>query len=280
MAKKKKTLSKQERVHMLFKNISRLNKIIGTQGNQVMGIDPGRTSPGIAFEGMAGGNGMKKFTKNTKLKGFGKVLEVESWMLFHLKGNTPGLAMMEDYAFDSEWGREKAGEMGGVIKRQLWIRSLPVLTVAPQSIKAFIGVMRKEEIMKEVLRKYNINTSKSDEADAVVLVKMGLGIIEIIRAGMNIADDEERKRFEANPHTYTALSKQEGKTLVNLLISRGEETYEFSRCKKETRKAKGKQKQIKDSKNTDKNSNSETQGGTTGDTPKCAKCGFTIFFCS
>ena len=248
MAKKKKAPGKQERVNTLFDNISTLSKIIGEESNWVMGIDPGRTSPGIAFQVMHADSQkpiVEKFSINTKLKGFGKVIEVESWFLQHIQMKHPGFIVMEDYSFDSEYGREKAGEMGGVLKRAIWLRSIPLITVAPQSDKAFIGVMKKEEIMKEVLRKWLIDTSKSDEADAIVLAKIGAGIAKLVRAGIMIADNDERKEFEASAHKFVSLEQQEAKTLVNLLINRGDTVYEYARGKEKAREAQRKQKQTK-----------------------------------
>jgi hypothetical protein len=252
--KKKKTLGKQERFDTFFRNLSILSKIIGIDGNLVMGIDPGRKSPGIAFRTMGEEGKVEKFSTNTKLKGFGKVIEVESWFLQHLSRKRPGLIMMEDYAFDSEFGREKAGEMGGVIKRNIWIQGIPLIMVAPQSLKAFIGVMRKEEIMKEVLRKWEIDTKKSDEADAVVLVKMGVGIVKIVHCGMMLATEDEKKKFLSAPNGFVNLSQQEAKTLINLIIARGDTAHEFARGKKKARKTQGKQKQTKGGKNPNKNS--------------------------
>lgn len=249
MAKKKKVPGKQERVDILFNNISTLSKIIGEKGNWVMGVDPGRTSPGIAFQTMNIDSNkpiVEKFSINTKLKGFGKVIEVESWLLQHVQRRSPGLIMMEDYSFDSEYGREKAGEMGGVLKRAIWLRGIPLFTVAPQSVKAFIGVMRKEEIMKEVLRKWLIDTSKSDEADAIVLAKMGAGIAKLVRAGIMIADNDSRKLFEVSAHKFVTLEQQEAKTLVNLLITRGDKVYEYARGKEKAREAQRKQEQPKE----------------------------------
>ena len=213
-----------------------------------MGIDPGRTSPGIAFEVMyadSQDSTVETFSINTKLKGFGKVIEVESWFLQHLQTKRPGFIVMEDYSFDSEFGREKAGEMGGVLKRNIWLRGIPLITVAPQSVKAFIGVMRKEEIMKEVLRKWGIDTKKSDEADAVVLAKIGAGLAKMVRAGTMIATNDERKAFESSANHFVNMGPKEAVTLINLLINRGDTVYEFARGKEKARKAQGKQEQTK-----------------------------------
>ena len=237
---KKKSLNKEERVNRLFDNINSLSKTIKSTKNIVMGIDPGRTSPGLAFATINDDKNIEKFTINTKLNGFGKVIEVESWMMNHVSTYPPAIVLMEDYAFDSEWGREKAGEMVGVIKRRLWLQEIPLISVAPQSLKAFIGAMKKEEIMKEVLKRYGIDTSKSDEADAVVLAKMGIGINKIIQCGMTLANQDDKKVFENAAYKFINLTHNEAKTLINILIMRGEEANEFARGKEKARKTKGK----------------------------------------
>jgi hypothetical protein len=164
---------------------------------------------------------------------------------------------MEDYSFASEWGREKAGEMGGVIKRMIWLKEIPLISVAPQSLKAFIGVMKKDEIMKEVFKKWKIDTNNSDEADAIVLAKMGIEIIKFIKHGMTIASQEEQKTFESTAYKSVGLKKNEAKTVINLLVTKGGETYEFAKGKERARKAQGKQKQTKRIKDSGSNSNNQ-----------------------
>jgi Holliday junction resolvasome RuvABC endonuclease subunit len=230
----KKRLLKEDRTELLFKNASRLRKALDKKRDigMMMGLDPGRNKPGIALQTMSLDNNKKPVTIThsitTRCKGFSKVMEVEAWVGAELDSSEPLLVMMEDYSFGSEFGREKAGEMHGAIMRLIWKAGVPLIKVAPSQIKSFIGAMDKDHIMKEVLRKYEIDTKSSDEADAVVLVKIGDAIVRIMNTMSSITEFDDQKKFEANPHRYCNLVQKEAKIAVNLLIEKGETAIEFA----------------------------------------------------
>jgi Holliday junction resolvasome RuvABC endonuclease subunit len=236
MARKKKAMSKEERTTALFKNIKLLDGTKDFTSSYILAIDPGRTQPGMVTL-----NPINSHNRNLeiqslrpKLKGFSKVIEVEIWVRDMIKSfkdrHMPLVCFMEDYSFESEFGREKAGEMQGVILRLLWYNEIPVFKIAPSQVKAFIGVTSKELIIKEVLRKYKIDTKNSDEADAVVLGMMGIAVRRIVVDGMNI-DEKDRGKFETHPHRFSGINEKEAKTASRVIMMKGEEAHGFARGK-------------------------------------------------
>jgi len=226
---KKKVPNKAERVERLFRALELFNE--HTSGC-IVGIDPGRVSPGIAI--VRSGE-IEHLNYKTKATGFGKVMEVEIFVKTVLAGVDIAYVLMEDYAYQSEWNREAMGEMGGIIMRYFWRRRVPVLKVAPVQIKNFIGAGSKDQIMKEVLRKWKINTETSDEADATVLSKIGLLAYNIVKwYARNPLDEKQKSEFESKPHKFIKATQVEAGIVNRILISRGEEAYGFAQNRKET----------------------------------------------
>jgi len=235
MPKKQKKLLKDERTDLLFKNMANLRSVFEqhTGVKSIMGIDPGRDKPGVAVDiARLGDSGRvpqaQTYSTRTKSTGFAKVIEVESWAHSLMTETNPMIIVMEDYSFGSEYGREKAGEMQGVIMRFIWLKGVPLLKAAPQQIKAFIGAVDKDHIMKDVLRKYKIDTKSSDEADAVVLAKIGQAIITIMNVSATIQDPAEQKKFEGSPHKHCGLTQKEARIALNVLIDKGQKAIEFA----------------------------------------------------
>lgn len=90
------------------------------------------------------------------------------------------LAVIEGYAFGIRNGRSfSIGELGGVIKATLCNNYIPYYVVSPPSLKKFItgkGRCDKNEIMKEVYKKWNVDLKSEHENDAYGLARIGLEI--------------------------------------------------------------------------------------------------------
>jgi Holliday junction resolvasome RuvABC endonuclease subunit len=80
----------------------------------------------------------------------------------------------------AKWGREQAGELGGVIKVMLYehqyIRD-NIIIVPPANLKNFVGCKGnapKEDVKLAVFQQYNVDFKghKNDEADAYVLAQI------------------------------------------------------------------------------------------------------------
>jgi Holliday junction resolvasome RuvABC endonuclease subunit len=120
----------------------------------------------------------------TKSKGPVRLAEIEDWLISVL-GAWPMIehVVMENYSPGSKFGREKAGELGGLVKKTLYQRipgeaGFPTL-MAPSSLKLFVtgsGKSDKDQITKEVLRKWGFDAPNNDVADAYGLAKVAQAI--------------------------------------------------------------------------------------------------------
>ena len=164
--------NKEERVILLRQNSHRLYRLLRDRPGVIIGLDLARGQTGRAINSLR----RKKtalFSHKTKNKGFAKVIEIEVWLRENLDRKKIKLAMIEDYSYGSQQGREAAGEIGGVVRRYLWMRGIPTIPIEPGTIKAFIGARDKSLILKEVYKQFRVDADNDDEADAFVLVKLG-----------------------------------------------------------------------------------------------------------
>ena len=92
----------------------------------------------------------------------------------------PEIAVIEGYAFGIRHGMSfSIGELGGIIKKNLFESDISYYTVAPPSLKKFItgkGRCDKNEIMKEVYKKWNVDLKTEHQNDAYGLARIGLEI--------------------------------------------------------------------------------------------------------
>lgn len=92
------------------------------------------------------------------------------------------LILFEDLSFGSNdpSAQERAG-LAYIIRRELWLRrrETPYILVAPSALKKFVtgkGNAKKELMMLEVFKRFGIDTSDNNIADAVGLMHIGLAI--------------------------------------------------------------------------------------------------------
>ena len=192
----------------------------------IYGIDPARGSTGYAIRKKGGE--IKTGAIVPKTYGFSKAMVVRS-NLNVLIGQKRPLLALEGYAHNARFGREKAGELGGLIRSVLYIKKVPLLIVAPLTIKAWIKAKKKEHIMLEILDKYGIKIANQDAADAFVLQEIGHKFILMARsvASREFEDAEEIRLFLKNSiykNDFKGLDKlfkyQEAQ-LFRLILSQG-----------------------------------------------------------
>jgi crossover junction endodeoxyribonuclease RuvC len=90
------------------------------------------------------------------------------------------LIFIEQYAFSASGQVTRIAELGGILRYSLFYRvGLPfnrLFEVSPPTLKKFIlgkGSGKKEQIIKEVYKRYGYDAKFSDEADAICLAKIG-----------------------------------------------------------------------------------------------------------
>lgn len=87
------------------------------------------------------------------------------------------LVVMEGYANAAKFGREMAGELGGVVKvATLEVIGHPPLIVPPTSLKKFVtgsGAAKKNTVIAHVFRQWGVMFSDDNQADAYALERFG-----------------------------------------------------------------------------------------------------------
>jgi len=104
--------------------------------------------------------------------GFSRLIHIESEIKGILEKNSP-FVVLEGYAMNATWGRETAGELGGIVRRVLYFKKLPMILVSPLSVKAWIKAKKKSQIMLEILDQHKVKISNEDQADAFLLADIG-----------------------------------------------------------------------------------------------------------
>lgn len=137
----------------------------------IIGLDLSLTSTGIATE-------KGTFTIKSKLKGVQRLDEI--WRLTQscLLDFEEPYVVIEGYAFQKQGSHCHAqGELGGVIRYELFQRKTPFVEVPPTVRSMFAtgrGNAGKAEVVSNVTARSGLIFSTDDEADAWVLREMGM----------------------------------------------------------------------------------------------------------
>lgn len=140
----------------------------------VMGLDLSYTSTGIAI--FDGGRMLSRALQGKALRGSER-LE----FFFDFIGDLavrwqPQLVVIEDYAFDAKFGREQAGELGGVVKLTLHRAGINYVTASSSQLKKFatgVGNCDKSIVGRELYKRYGVDAQGNDETDACGLALLG-----------------------------------------------------------------------------------------------------------
>ena len=157
-------------------------KADGTHETIVKKFDPKKCGPGVTRLGLIGswlGNEIRRHEDD-------EIIE-------HV--------CMEGYAAGASFGREKAGELGAVVKMALYeSRGIFPTIVAPTSLKKYIlgkGVGGKNEILLGCYKKYGVDFHDDNAADSYGLAR----IAEAIHTGKTQFAYEREVISKLTPHT-------------------------------------------------------------------------------
>ena len=94
-----------------------------------------------------------------------------------LAANGSGLhVFIEGYAFGSFANRERLGELGGIVKTALLRNGFEYQLLTVTQVRKFVcgkGNARKDLVMQSLLKRYALDITQNDMADAVALAKTG-----------------------------------------------------------------------------------------------------------
>lgn len=195
------------------------------RGGHVLGIDPGRGCTGFAYRI---NKKIKTGSVIPKTYGFSKAIRIDRALTKLLDGRKP-LVALEGYAHNARFGREKAGELGGLIRRVLYYRKRPLVIIAPNTVKSWIKAGKKENIMLEILDKYGVKITNQDAADAFVMQEIGWNMWLMARAvAASEIKDADNVRLYLKNYDYKnfhldleKLLRHQEQTLFRLINSQG-----------------------------------------------------------
>lgn len=111
--------------------------------------------------------------------GFDRVYAATLWLKSLLDAHTPDIVVIEGYAYGNQFTIVTLVELGTALRMALHVRGYSWYTCPPTVLKKFVcgkGTVKKEQILLEVYKHWNIAFSSSDEADSFGLAMMGLSL--------------------------------------------------------------------------------------------------------
>jgi crossover junction endodeoxyribonuclease RuvC len=145
---------------------------------RVLAIDPSLASLGYAYTLDGGKTSFTGTVKAGKLKGAPRLLHVHARITEIICQVQPALVSYEGYSMGKirPYALDRA-ELGGLIKKELYDRKIPILLVPPTSLKLYAtgkGNADKPEVMAQMGASRGVDFTSDDEADAYGLLLMGL----------------------------------------------------------------------------------------------------------
>jgi Holliday junction resolvasome RuvABC endonuclease subunit len=141
---------------------------------KIMGLDLSLTSTGISIDG-------ETFVVASKEKGPARLIEVSRTVVSLALSRKVELVVIEGYSFASRNSQAHSiGELGGVVRVQLYANQIPYVEVPPTCRAKFAtgrGNASKNDVISAISAKTGIvwsGAGSDDECDAWVLEEMGL----------------------------------------------------------------------------------------------------------
>jgi crossover junction endodeoxyribonuclease RuvC len=94
-------------------------------------------------------------------------------------GDQTVLVGIEHYAMGAKFGREAAGELGGVLRVMMYENSCEYIEIAPMQLKQFAtgkGTAQKDHVLMAVYKKWGMEFRTNDEADAFVAAQIARAV--------------------------------------------------------------------------------------------------------
>ena len=142
--------------------------------SRIIGLDLSLTDTGLC---RLYDEGHQTHSFKSKKKDIERLIEIKDNIYDRLYSFDIDLIVIEGYGFSSQRGHS-LGELGGVVKVMLKENypNTPILLVPPTVLKKFItgkGNGDKSLMLLHIYKKYNVEFSNHNEADAFALAKFG-----------------------------------------------------------------------------------------------------------
>lgn len=192
---------------------------------EILSIDPSTNSTGWAYHDKKGIITFGVIKADTY--GFSRLINIEKTIKEIIGDRTP-FCVVEGYSFNSKFGREKAGEVGAMVRRPLWYKRRPLMEIPPQTLKSWIKAKTKDTIMLEILDKFGVKIDQNDAADAFVLQDIGYSMVLLVKdvCSKKISNPEDVRIYfkEESYKEVKGLKKMfryQAGSLFNLIQSSG-----------------------------------------------------------
>jgi crossover junction endodeoxyribonuclease RuvC len=146
------------------------------------GIDPSLTATAVAIIDN-GGKLVQSDVISFKWDGPKRLAGIRDLTLRLLRNQCPAsldcTICIEHYAMGCKFGRESAGELGGVLRVMLYENDYNYYEIPPLRLKQFAtgkATAEKDHILMAVYKKWGIEFQKNDEADAFILAQIARAI--------------------------------------------------------------------------------------------------------
>ncbi|MBS7812319.1 crossover junction endodeoxyribonuclease RuvC [Roseococcus pinisoli] len=153
----------------------------GAQTTSIMGLDGSATSTGITIFSR-NGSLLATYRLQPKINGAARLREIHEAFRVLLTKHAVGLVILEGYAYGNVNTLATLAEVGGVLRLAMAMYGVPYLSVSPNSLKQFAtgkANAKKEEVMKDVYKRWGFDSPGNDIADAYVLGRVGLCLLEL-----------------------------------------------------------------------------------------------------
>jgi crossover junction endodeoxyribonuclease RuvC len=167
----------------------------------ILGIDASLTGTGVVLLSDNVKDHRRIESKNTGVK---RLIEIEDILKNIVDAVPIDLVVIEDYAYSKGNQAHQVGELGGVIRRMLFKKMQKWIVVAPSQVKKFAtgkGNANKDLVLMNVYKKWGVEFSSSDEADAFVLAKIGQALLggneDLTKYQAEVIDELRKKYKEA-----------------------------------------------------------------------------------
>ena len=146
----------------------------------IVGLDLSLRKTGVVV--LSDGLIKEQYVISFKMKGEERLYAIYLEIKKILDGSSDDLICVEDYAMAIKGGRSfSIGELGGVVKTfNIYKEGYRYRLVAPSLVKKFAtgrGNSKKNVMLKEVYKRWNIDFDDDDLCDAFVLAKIGEAIL-------------------------------------------------------------------------------------------------------
>jgi crossover junction endodeoxyribonuclease RuvC len=149
-----------------------------------IGIDPSLTATAVVAIDVAG-NFVKGMVCKTTVTGPQRLIKIRNQVRIFIEmlsgpgGDQVNLIGIEHYAMGAKWGREAAGELGGVLRVAMYEDGQKYIEIPPLQLKQFAtgkGTAQKDHILMAVYKKWGMEFKTNDEADAFIAAQVARAV--------------------------------------------------------------------------------------------------------